>query len=435
MPVIQALTRAQLRRAVGYNLGAVREGTLTGNSSPSVTTLIDTSLPGDADDHIGRWVIFNSGTNAGRIRRVSDDNGTGTLTVTATSTALASPAAGNTYELWNQDYNPTHIHNLINMALVSATGKVFDPREDVSLFADGKSTRFSVPDDFYMLNRIYYRSSVPSKVIHKCDRDFDESVDGNFTTSLDTTMTKKGSSSLKIVVAGGASAGNHITDSITSVDISDMTHLEGWIRCSLPASAGNLVIHLDDGVATTTGDDKESLDIPALSADTWTYFHVALENWENDTAIASIGFEYDADIGGTDPCTIWLDDIKCVNHDEAVWKELHRNHWSIDNEERDIVLSNAGRSIAGYNMLKLVGGNRIATLGTAETSAAETAAVEVPESYVINRVTGQALSAASEVGGQRAESRRSLAGYWLRESNREMKNFPFITNGRLVHTS
>jgi hypothetical protein len=433
MPVIQAFTRAQLRRAIGYNLGVVREGTTTGNGS--ATTLVDESLPGDADDHIGRWAIFTSGANDGRTRRVADDNGTGTLTVTATATALSSTSSGDTYELWNQDYSPTHIHNLINMALVSATGKVFDPREDVSLFADGKTARFSIPDDIYIINKIQYRHVFPFHQIHEANAIFDEtSTPTGISQSIDTEVYRHGGSSLKLKFVEAAGAGAALVDSISSVDLSSKTHIEMWIRSSTALSAADFVLHLDSGTVQADGTDEESLNVPAVPVvDKWTHVRMALEEPESDTAIVSVGLEYNVDVATS--LTVWIDDIKAVNHDEALWSDLHRHHWRIDNESRDLVLNSTGRSIAGYNMLKLVGGNRIATISTAETAAAEATAVEVPESYVVTRVTGQALSAVSEIGGQRAESRRSLAGYWLRESNREMKNFPFITNGRLVHTS
>jgi len=431
MPVIQAFSRAQLRLAVGYNLGAVREGVMTG--AGDATSVIDTSLPGGADDHIGKWIIFTSGANDGRVRRVADDDGAGDLTITATNTALSSTAQADTYELWDQDYNPTHIHNLINMSILSATSKVYDPREDISLFADGKTARFDIPSDFYIINKIQYRRLFPFDQIHEGERVFDESTDADFTQSVDTEVFKQGSSSLKIAIAAGGSAGDVITDSFTAVDISAKTHIEMWIRSSIVLAAADFVLHLDNATVQADGTDLESLNVPAVAtADQWTHVRMPLASPESDTAIASVGLEYNADVGA---CTVWIDDIKAVNQDEAIWEDLHRHHWRVDGEARDLILHRSGRTIAGYNMLKLVGGNRISTITTAETAAGEITAVEIPEEYVVSRVIGLALSAASETGGQRADQRRSLAGFWLRESNRAMKAFPFITNGRTVPTA
>jgi len=430
MPLLQARTRAQVRRHVGFNLQAVREGVMTG--AGDATSVIDTSLPGDADDHNGKWIIFTSGTNDGRIRRVSDDNGAGDLTIAATNTPLANTAQGDTYELWNQDFNPTNIHNLINMALLAATPRVFDPRDDISLYADNKTRRFDIPSDFMIINSIQYRKSVPTEIIHQCERLFDETTDANFTQSLDDDVVKEGTNSLKIVVAAGAAAGDVITDSFTAVDISEMTHLEGWIRCSVTAAAADLIIHLNDTAVLADSNDQESLNMPALVADTWTYFHVALTNWSNLTAIASVGLEYNTDLGAS---TIWLDDLKAVQHDEANWEDLHRHHWSIDGESRDLILRDSGRGIAGYHMLKLRGGNVPSFVSTAESSAGEGTTFEVPEEFVVTRATGLALSSAAEAGGPRADGRNRLAGFWIRESNRALRAFPLITNGRAVPTA
>lgn len=428
MPVMQATTRQALRLAVGYNLSSVREGVMTGGGD--ATSVIDTSLPGDADDHNGKWIIFTSGANDGRVRQVADDDGAGDLTIRATNTALTNTAQADTYELWDYDYNPTIIHNLLDMSIRAATGKVYDPREDISLFADGRTYRFDIPSDFYIINKIQYRERVPFDQIHEAAATFDESPDANFTQSLDTEVFKQGTSSLKISIVDAAQPGDVITDSFSAIDISNKTHVEMWIRSSIALSAADFVLHLNDATVQADGTDLESLNVPAVAtANQWTHVRMPLASPESDTAIVSVGLEYNVDVGA---CTVWIDDIKAVNQDEALWSDLHRHHWRIDGESRDLVLHKSGRSIAGYRMLKLIGGNIPGLLSGGETSSDESAVVEVPDDYVIARTTGLALSSASETGGQRAEQRRSLAGSWLRESNRAMKAFPFIVSGRTV---
>ena len=64
MPVIQGRTRKEIRQSIGYNLGAMHIGTATG--SGSTTTIVDASLTtviGGNDDHIGKWIVFTSGSN------------------------------------------------------------------------------------------------------------------------------------------------------------------------------------------------------------------------------------------------------------------------------------------------------------------------------------------------------------------------------------
>ena len=136
MPTIQGRTRKQLRQSIGYNLGVMRIGTATG--SGSTTTLVDSSLTtviGGNDDHIGKWIVFTSGNNDGDIARVTDYvASTTTLTFVADAgvTVGTSTASSDTYELWDMDYSPSMIHDMINQAVINATGHEYDPVESVA---------------------------------------------------------------------------------------------------------------------------------------------------------------------------------------------------------------------------------------------------------------------------------------------------------------
>ena len=57
MAVVQGRTRAQLRQAIGYNLGSLYVS--AASSGGSTTTIVDNTLIGGDDNHIGKWVIFN----------------------------------------------------------------------------------------------------------------------------------------------------------------------------------------------------------------------------------------------------------------------------------------------------------------------------------------------------------------------------------------
>ena len=97
----------------------------------------------------------------------------------------------------------------------------------------------------------------------------DESVDSDFTVTTDTKVKKQGTASNRIVVAAGASAGDIVTDSITSKDISAYDYIEFWARSTVATSAGNLKILLDD--TANCASPVETLSVPALVADTWTF--------------------------------------------------------------------------------------------------------------------------------------------------------------------
>ena len=325
MAIVQGRTRAQLRQSIGYNLGATQVSSASGTGS--TTTIVDNTLVGGDDNHIGKWVVFNDvSASTVEISRVSDY-------VASTTTLTVSPAfaqttvANDTYELWDDIYPPLRIEDFINQAILDATGHAYDPVESLALHTDGKTQRFDIPSGLSMIQNLYYRSKVDYTRLLSCNTAMDENVDSDFTVTADTKMKKQGTASNRIVIASGASAGDIVTDSITSKDISEYDYLEFWIRSSVATSAGNLKILLDN--TANCASPLETLNVPALSVDTWTFCRVALSNPESDTAIISVGLEYDSDLGA---CTVWLDDISVVKNDSAQWDKLPRNLWKIDKQ-------------------------------------------------------------------------------------------------------
>ena len=420
MAIIQGRTRAQLRQSIGYNLGAVYVSSASGNSS-AATEITDNTLIGADDNHIGKWVVFNdaSGT-AGQVTRVSDyDSGTTKLTVSPTLDA--TPATSDTYELWDDIYPPARVDDFINQAILDATGHAYDPVEKLDLHTDGKVLRFDIPSGLAMIQNIYYRRSVDYTRLLACDSAFDETVDSDITVSADTKIKKQGTASNRFTIVAGASAGDIATDSITSRDISKYDYIEFWVRSSVATSAGNLKILLDDTASCAS--PLETLSVPALSADTWTFCRVALANPETDTAIISVGLEYDSDLGA---CIVWLDDISVVKNDSAQWERIPRNLWRIDKEAQDIVLDNYVHGVARYNLLKIVGGDKPALL-TADSSSPE-----IDEQYLIARATGLAFASASGGPNTDPDNKNNMAGFWMGLSSSARRAFPILTDVRLV---
>jgi len=425
MPTIQGRTRKQLRQSIGYNLGVMRIGTATG--SGSTTTLVDSSLTtviGGNDDHIGKWIVFTSGSNDGDIARVTDYvASTTTLTFVADAgvSVGTSTASSDTYELWDMDYDPTRIHDFINQSIIYATGHVYDSVENVDLHTDGNQLRFDIPSGFSMIQDIYYRDEVDSTTITNCNAVFDEAIDSDFTDTADTQIKKQGTASNEIVVAAGATGGELATDSITSKDISKYDYIEFWIKSTVATSAGNIKIHLDN--TANCASPLESADVPALTADTWKFVRVALSNPESNTAIISVGLEYDADIG---VCTIWLDDIRVVVNDSAHWKKVPRNLWKIDREANDIVFDSYFNGLVSYDLLKLVGGDKPAIL------SADSTATEIDDQYVIATATALAFSSSSGGPSTDPEARRQQAAFWFGISEQSKRAFPMLRNVRNV---
>ena len=416
MPVVQGRTREQIRVSVGYNLQALYVSSTT--STVDRTSVIDTTLRGGDDAHNGKWVVQTSGTNDEEIRQVSDYTQSST-DMTVAPSFTNSVGSGVTYELWNEQYNPARINDFIDQAVIEVTGRVYDPETDVSLHTDGTSTTFSIPSQFAMLNKIEQRKTVTSTRIHECGVTFDERTDSDFTQALDTQDKRQGSQSLKLTIASGASAGDFITDSITSKDISKYDYIEMWVKSTVATSAGNLKLLLDDSASCAS--PIETLSLPALTADTWTYCRMALSYPELDTAIISIGFEYDSDLGA---CVVWIDDIKAVIDASATWERLDSHLWSIDKSNRNLVFTLDGRSAARYNLLRLTGGDQPAIM-TADTSTCE-----IDEGYVVARATALALSASWGLPDP-GEARR-MAQFWMALSEQAKARMPILQGVRTV---
>ena len=419
MPV-QGRTRKQLRQSIGNNLGAMRTG--TAYDAGSTTTLISLSLVGGDDNYNGKWLTVADVTNSNNTEtRIISDYTASAYRLTVQQAYSFATAAGDTFEIWDAQYRPEVIEEFINQAIIDATGQAYDPVEDVSLHADNRNMRFDIPANISIINHLYYRSKVTFTTLHSCNAEFDETVDTDITVTVDTEDKKRGTGSNKFVIAGAATGGEIATDSIASKDISKYDYLECWVKSTVPTSSGNLKILLDDSASCAS--PKETLDVPALTANTWTYVRMALVNPETDTAIISIGLEYDSELGA---CQVRLDDIKVVQNDTAEWTIFPKHLWKIDRSARDLILSDSGRLEAGYTLLKITGGDKPALLTT------ETATSEVDDSYIIARATGLAFAAASGGTGTDPDQKRQQAAFWLGLAEQSKRAFPMLITGRVV---
>ena len=420
MPSIQGRTREQLRQHIGNALGGVYVSAAT--SSGSTTTLLDNTLVlGGADTQIGKWIRFTSGSNDTLTRRVTDSSISSNVTTLTFMPAATASTASESYELWHSAYSPDVVDDFINQAIMSATGWVYDPIENISLHGDGKQIRFDIPSNISMISKVEYRHKVSFTRIHAAAATFDETTDGDFTQSLDTKDRKQGTQSLKMVIADGASAGDFVTDSITSKDISGYDTIEMWVKSTVATSAGNLKLLLDDSASCAS--PLETLSIPALAADTWTFVRMSLANPETDTAIISVGLEYDADIGAV---TVWIDDIVAVENDTAEWETLDRRYWKIDKEARDIVFLRDGQCVVGYSLIKITGGDKPALL------TSDSATTEISEEYIIAQSITAALLSASGGPATDPDAKRQLSAYWAQQAERSRRGFPMLVNVRSV---
>jgi hypothetical protein len=411
MAVIQGRTRLQLETAIGYNLGAIFEDSFTSNTSTIVNT--DTKWKGGAGDANGKWLHVTSGNRTGQIVRVNDSTDAGVLIHDALS---GGEASSDDYLLWDEEYRPDAIYSYINDAILEATGRFYDDAEDISLFADGSQKQFSVPSGISMIQKLQYRSNFKSKTIDNANSAWTGGT--NVTVGTDTKLKKEGTASNKLTI-GNIAAGDIIAyKNFSAMDLSDYTHIEWWSRADVDTTAGDYKLLLS---STAAGVSAELLlDFPAVGNDKWVFHRVSMGATEIDraTAIISVGIEADVE---RDNRILFIDGIRAIHHQEESFTDVPRRLWSVDRSTRSLQLTDSARSMIGYNMLKIIGGDKPALL------SADTEISEVPDAFIIARATARALAAAPA-----SEENRNQSGFWERIGNGYFNRMPMLTNVRIV---
>ena len=339
--------------------------------------------------------------------------------------AVTAPVANDTFELWPAVFSPAQIHRYLNQALIETTGKAFDTVEDTTLHGDSRITRFDIPSGISIIHRIEYRKSVLNTVVHACDALFDGvAAPTGWTNALDSEIYKVGPSSNRFTLAATVSLGDYMSYTFTFKDLSGYTRLECWARSNTAQDAADYVLDLYDGTTV-----RETVSLPALTADTWTWVSVAFTIAATDhlRAITSVRFRI---VTGTAATVLWLDDIRAVAYDDADWKTLSMSNWQVDKNARDLVLVNGGESIIGDSLIKIVGGDKPAMISTAETAAGDADVTEVSDDFVVARATHLALMSASGGAATDPDDRKSLAAYWGNRADKAYRGLPFLV-GRL----
>jgi len=416
MPVI-GLTWKQVRTQVARNLMGESFVASAPTYAGSTTTIIDNKLR-----HVepGSWVLGTGGTIDGDLARVDSFEPSG-HTIKVEPALSAATATSHTYEIYDSRYPPALLMDFANQAIDRAAGRFYAREESVALHGDGAQLRYDLPSEFAMVDKIEYRKRVSSKEVHACDKVFDEATDSDITIAIDTEIKKRGSSSIRFTVGAGVSNGDLVSDSISSTDYSFGDTLEGWVKCTTALASGDLNILLDNTASCAS--PVETLTVPAIAADTWTYFRVSLATPELCTAIISVGLEYNANAGAN---TIWLDRLSVVANDTAEWEKLSKRSWSLDREGNDIIFTRDGANQIGYALLKISGGS-YPTRVTGDTSV-----LDIPEQYIVNATTAFALMGNSMGRENDPEDRRGMSAYWVGAFAEAERKFPRMQNARKI---
>jgi len=190
------------------------------------------------------------------------------------------------------------------------------------------STTFNVPN---LTGRTPVGVDTSAKtVIEDCEDAWNELVDGDVTASLDGVDYKVGSGSAKFVCAAGLGAGDIIATEVIAPNAEvfhGKTHISFWFKTTVALDAGDLALLLDN--TGSCASPLETIDIPAIIADTWTRVYLPLANAGDDNTIISIGLKQVVDKGAM---TLNIDDIAIGEAMELGLKGGEGTHAIIESE-------------------------------------------------------------------------------------------------------
>ncbi len=412
MSVVSAQTRKQLRQSIGDRLGAMVLSTTTQAGNSNGTTFIDEELSG-GDGYInGR--SFVSGSTFTAVAGYDAALQEGTLRTPAVTAPIATATE---YELWEAHpvMRPERIHRFINSAIRTVTKRGAPSAEDYSIHTSRRAGRYDLPAATAMTGvaAVYYRQTYGHVLIDNCDGVWSELVDADVTASADDEVVYEGSASNKFVLGAGLGVNDLIaTEDVGTLDLSAMTHIEFWVRADVATTADTFDLILSSAASGAT--EVANIDVPALSANTWTRVRVALPTPEDCTAIVSVALQYAAATTGLG--TVWIDGIEATREDSETWEFVHRNYWSVNKSGRQLVFNAEGRRVVGHSMLYLDGVKKPTEL------SAETDSCDIDPEYIVAKATALAMRASADRYGSNrdaahvdADAQEALAFRRLRE--------------------
>ena len=413
MAVMQAITRVDTRQAVGEELGVVYIGTTT--SAADTSSVIDTNLLGGTNDHIGKWVRATSGDASGETRRVTAFNGSGDLTTTAFSTNIAS---GVTFELWEAQADPRTVDRMINRAITQRTSRGLVVDEDISLHSHERTTNYAMPGSLIGITEIRYRNRFVGEVLDDAMKAWTESTGTSASTSTDTEDFRYGSASMRIDYTGSTNGVILTSQSITSTNLSGHDYAEFWIKADTATAAADLRLVLS--ASANAGAETDYVDVPALAARSWQYVRVALRNPENNTAIISVGLEYNANAKTN---TIWLNRVKVTTDNMGNWETLQRSQWDVDPEANEFRILKDGRDTMGSSLMNVIG-YRLPALPSSDASS-----IELSPDLIKARVVSHGKMSLTQGSRTDRDNLRQDAEYWERQASMAEAGLPLIRAG------
>ena len=395
--VTQKRTRKQIRQSVGTTMSAINQdgGAVEGTPSEkgqNAATIADEALAfGGGSEFRAGWVVGSDSASPPvvEIRRVFSSSPSD-RSLTMTVPFSGTPNTSWTYELWSPDTPPTMAHEFINQALAEVTRKQSISITSDSMHMGGGIRRFNLGDSFTGVREVEYRNRFTGEQFLSFD-DAPSTLTSNATVSIDSADFREGQGATKITVAAGESSATAFAAStIDSVDLSKYTQVEYWAKSNVTTSSETFRIRLLNGSSV-----RETLAMPALNPDSWTYVTTPLSSPEVDTDITVVQLSTGSSDGGS--ATLWWDDLKAVRLNAEHHRKIPRKFWSIDKDARQLVLDDDAHM--GYSKLKITG-TRKPNLVSSDSDV-----VEANSEYVINSVVAKMLRSR----GDRTQANRDAA--------------------------
>lgn len=155
----------------------------------------------------------------------------------------------------------------------------------------------------------------PSVAVDECESAFTASA--NVTAARNTAKKRYGTYCAELTIDPIFTTGLAAYHNFSSLDISAYTYLHFYIECSRATTAGQIQILLDNTNGCVSA--LETLDVPALAANTMTEVMVALATPGSLTALLSIGVNIASALGGA--TSVYLDQVYAVKASTCSYDE------------------------------------------------------------------------------------------------------------------
>jgi len=373
-----AKKRYELRQALSERMDDCQMVT---PDSGGATTIVDANLVDEDDYWNHHSLIFYAGDNVGKIRTVSDwEHDTNTLTFATVTTAVDTEDLAEIHI----KFTATRYNQVINDAIDMAADFFLIPAVDetlvLSVWKKGSAGRamkreYDIPAGFDYIDKIIMETTQTKQLID-CEEVWSD-VDAAVTAALDDDDYQQGNNSLQFTVADTISNGDVIAskDLDAAVDLSMYQKISFWMKVTSAVAAADLELLLaaDSAVATPI----ETIELPVIAANTWTFVRCTLATPELDTAILSIGFEYDANKKAN---VIKVDIIGAVLEGQPFFGEdgeFDHRDWSIVKDTTPKIKFRKDVSLTPGKALRLEGQTHQAVLSE------ETDTCAVPPEYIL----------------------------------------------------